>query len=145
MAKATLLAVSWCDGSMVSTHTFQLRYKTICSRWNPGLWCSVISKQIIYCPGSHVSSRGMLIYKGFSVKFDRAFLQFNLKWMTSGELAGVENIELSSASSPGLHRETLCKVHSTERGESLLSGVCFNHFSLWGLRSRGLLKAADKL
>lgn len=58
---------------------------------------------------------------------------------------GVENIELSSVSSPGLRRENLCKVHNSERGESLLSRVCFNHFSLQRLRSRGLLKAVDKL
>lgn len=57
----------------------------------------------------------------------------------------VENIELSSVSSHSLHRENLCKVHCSERGESLLSRVCFNHFSLRRLRSSGLLKAVDKI
>lgn len=59
--------------------------------------------------------------------------------------AEVETIELLSVSSPGLHRGKLCKVHSSERGELLLSRACFNHFSFQRLRSRGLLKAVDKL
>lgn len=64
-------------------------------------------------------------------------MQCSLKWVALHELAvceksqdkkkeknvGDENIELSSASSPGLHRENLCKVHSSKRGESLIRGV----------------------